>query len=150
MAETHHQADAIPRPVLIAAGAMVAIAIALAAFSQISGLGRVGVPEAEVIASKDLRIEERGDGRIVVLSDTGTSTLEPENGGFLLGIVRGLGRERTRQAIELDVPYTLTRWTDGRLSLRDRTTGNEVQLAGFGPTNLHAFARLLASEDQTQ
>ena len=42
-------------------------------------------------------------------------------------------------------PFVLTRWTGGRLTLDDSSTGAHVELGGFGPDNQVAFAGLLAA-----
>ena len=56
--------------------------------------------------------------------------------------MRGMARERHREDIGAQTPFTLTRWTDGTVSLQDRATGRTINLDAFGPTNAEAFARL--------
>lgn len=147
MSDKPAHAQTIPRPILIAAGAMVCLAITLAGFGQVSNIGRSSVPKAEAVMSKEFWFAERGDGKMVVHDENGLAAMDPANAGFLLGVVRGLGRERTLQGADPDAPYTLTRWSDGRLSLLDRETGHEIQISAFGADNIHTFASLLTSED---
>jgi putative photosynthetic complex assembly protein len=51
---------------------------------------------------------------------------------------------------DLDTPFRLTDWTDGRLTLEDRSTGRSVELRAFGATNAAAFARLLTARGEDQ
>ncbi len=64
---------------------------------------------------------------------------------FVRGVLRGFARERRLEHLGAGAALELTRWADGRLSLRDPVTGREVQLDSFGPTNSAAFAALLAA-----
>ncbi len=41
------------------------------------------------------------------------------------------------------IPFHLTRWSDGRLTIDDTATGQLIELEAFGHTNEDAFARLL-------
>jgi len=68
--------------------------------------------------------------------------VEPGIGGFIRATMRGMARERHREGIGEETPFTLTRWTDGTVSLQDSTTGRTINLDAFGPTNAEAFARL--------
>jgi putative photosynthetic complex assembly protein len=48
-------------------------------------------------------------------------------------------------AVGPDLPFRLTHWSDGRLTLEDAATGRRIELESFGPTNMQAFASLLAA-----
>ena len=43
----------------------------------------------------------------------------------------------------MDPPFRLARWSDGRLTLEDPTTGRRIELGAFGPTNAEVFAELM-------
>ena len=77
---------------------------------------------------------------------------------FVRGALRALARERRADvgdntagipdagSVTTPVehaPFRLTRYTDGRLTLDDTTTGAHLELRAFGPTNAAAFAGLL-------
>lgn len=145
-------ATSIPRPVLIGAGLLLGGAIALSLLAQTSGIGRVALPTAAPLASLELRFADRADGAVTVYAGRGDeviAVLAPESNGFIRGVMRGLARSRKLSEIGPQVPFTLTRWNDGRLSLRDRATGNEVELTAFGPTNAGAFEALLVQASET-
>ena len=48
------------------------------------------------------------------------------------------------------IPFRLTRWADGRLSVEDPTTGRRVDLGAFGAVNAASFAKLMTVEETTQ
>ena len=75
-------------------------------------------------------------------------TIAPETNGFMRATLRGLAQERRRSGIDDTTPFLLTRWSDGRMSLDDVTTGRNVALDAFGETNSGAFARLFVSGEQ--
>jgi putative photosynthetic complex assembly protein len=62
--------------------------------------------------------------------------------------MRGLAQERLRDGIGSETPFTLTHWDDGTMSLADKTTGREIQLDAFGPTNSGAFAQIFTARNQ--
>jgi len=149
----HHHPTSIPRPVLIGAGLLLASAIALTLLAQSSGIGRVALPEAQPLASLELRFADRRDGAVTVYAGRGEeviAVLAPETNGFIRGVMRGLARSRKLADVGAQTPFTLTRWDDGRLSLRDLATGNEVELTAFGPTNAAAFEVLLTQWERTE
>jgi putative photosynthetic complex assembly protein len=41
------------------------------------------------------------------------------------------------------VPFTLTRWENGGLTLADPVTGRSVEVSSFGPDNRAVYANLL-------
>ena len=98
------------------------------------------------VQTRHLLFQDRADGSIAVL-DAGTTEpfeiLAPQTNGFLRGTLRGLARARKLAHESAQVPFELTRWADGRLSLRDPATAREIALEPFGPTNTEAFKRLL-------
>lgn len=148
----HHHPSSIPRPVLIGAGLLLAGAITLTLLAQASGVGRVGLPAAQPLASLELRFVDRRDGAVTVYAGRGEeviAVLAPESNGFIRGVMRGLARSRKLAEVGAQTPFTLTRWNDGRLSLRDKATGNEVELTAFGPTNAAAFEAFLAHPGKT-
>lgn len=138
----------MPRAVLFGAGAMIVVVIGLVLVAQFTGVGRVETPEAEPVHAMDVRFEDRADGAVEVYdaeNDRRVEVLAPGSNGFVRGVLRGLARDRMLEEIGKERPFRLTRWSDGRLSLEDPTTGRTVDLNAFGKTNTAAFAELLAA-----
>jgi putative photosynthetic complex assembly protein len=137
-----------PRAPLYAAGLMVLASLLAVTIVRLTGIGAVINADAAAVTTREFHFEDRNDGSIVVL-DVGSKqvveTVAPGTNGFLRGTLRGLARERKRQGIGPDVPFTLIGRADGRLTLIDPATGRRVDLASFGPTNAAVFARILES-----
>ncbi|HEX8275908.1 MAG TPA: photosynthetic complex assembly protein PuhC [Longimicrobiaceae bacterium] len=147
--EEEPQAMRVPRPMLLAAAALIALAVALALTARVSDAGatRIAAPAAaQTRAARDLRFADRADGGIVV-TDAATGAVagvvEPGSNTFVRGAMRGLAFERRKRGVGPEAPVRLARWRDGRLTLEDPATGVVLDLAAYGPDNREAFARLL-------
>ena len=144
-AQSQQRGGGLPRGVLIGAVALVVFAISLALFGHVADVGAVHMPAVKSYQVLQLRFEDRDDGAVVVRDASDGAQLyivEPGIGGFIRATMRGMARERHREGIGEETPFTLTRWTDGTVSLQDSTTGRTINLDAFGPTNAEAFARL--------
>lgn len=165
MSELHEQP--FPRSVLLSALGLIVVAITLSGLGRFTQIGTVGNPESSAVATRSLWFEDRPDGSVAVYSrpdarsdagsagalSTGRSVredaiamLQPGTNGFIRSVMRGLARERRQQGVGAEAPFRLTRWSDGRLSLEDETTGRRVELNAFGPTNAGAFAAFLRTD----
>ena len=138
--------EQVPRGALIAAGVLIAMTIVLALTARLSGVGVTRQPDVAVVSAVDVYFADRPDGAVVVTrapDGREVGVLAPGTNGFARSTLRGFVRERKRSNIDGSMPFTLTRWADGRLSLADRATARHVDLDAFGPTNAEAFAKLL-------
>ena len=145
MSDPSHDSP-IPRSVLLGAAALIGFALVAVVASRVSGYGTVESPLAAPLESRDLRFEDRADGAITVHEPSGgriVEVLEPGTSGFVRGVLRGMARERRSRDLDSGPPFRITRWSDGRLTIEDLTTGTEIDLHAFGPTNTAAFARFL-------
>ena len=135
----------ISRPALVIA-ALMATVLLIGVAARLSPPGGQP-PPATPVRYADLLMQDRDDGSIdVVQAGTGrvVETVPPATNGFLRVVLAGLVRERRREDIGLPaMPFRLTRWSDGRLTLDDAATGKLIELEAFGPSNEAAFARLL-------
>lgn len=151
IAETH--VDSLPKGILLGAAILISFAIGTTLFGRVSDIGVSHMPEVRPYQALELRFEDRIDGGIDIhdAADGATiSTVPPGVGGFVRATMRGLARERRREDIGEEIPFTLTRWTDGTVSLEDKTTGRRVNLDAFGPTNSAAFARLFNDRENVR
>ena len=145
----HHQ-ESIPRGALIAMAALIAVSICAAGVTRLTGNHTVNPPPAKAVESLDLRFSDRADGAIVVIDATNGSVIEvlaPGTHGFVRGILRGLARDRKVHGVGAEPAFTLTRWSDGRHSITDPTTGTVLHLAAYGFANVAEFSSMLSSDD---
>lgn len=143
-----HAHPPVPRGALVGAGALIVVALLLATVSRLTNVGATRVPDAVAVASVALAFSDRADGAVVVSRAADGRVVEvlaPGTNGFARGALRGLARERRRSHVDAAPPFQLTRWSDGRLSLADPSTGRRIELDVFGPTNAAVFARLLTA-----
>ena len=148
-----HVSSSIPRPLALSLVALIGLSLTAALGSKITGLGTSEMPPATVIQSRDLQFFDRAEGGIAI-RDTASgeviAILEPGTNGFIRGVMRGFARERRSHGVDREPPFTVTRWSDGRLSIIDKETGRSVELDAFGPDNARAFARLLTLSGERQ
>jgi putative photosynthetic complex assembly protein len=139
-----------PRNTLIIAGTVVLLSIMTAAAGRITGAAN-SAPTAAPVAARDLLFRDRPDGSVAVFDATNPSApidiIAPATNGFLRATMRGLARQRLRQDADREVPFHLTEWADGRLTLEDPTTGRRVEMEAFGITNEEVFASLLTAKE---
>ncbi|AHK79139.1 photosynthetic complex assembly protein [Ectothiorhodospira haloalkaliphila] len=101
-----------------------------------------------VVQSVRLKPREKPGGYMeIVDADTNQvlKLIEPSGGGFMRTVLRIIALDRRHLDDHEDLPFLLTRWSDGGLSLEDPVTGNRYKLNAFGSTNAAAFAELLDS-----
>ena len=135
-----------PKAVLLGAAALIGLSLLLVTTSRVNDIGTTRMPEARAVTVLEIRVEDRADGAVAVYAaEDGRliTAFAPGTSGFVRGVMRGMARERRRDGIGQQPPFHLTRWSDGRLSLKDPSTGVVVNLEVFGPTNSAAFAQLL-------
>lgn len=137
---------AFPRPVLVVAGTIIVLTIGIAAAGRLTGAAN-SAPTSVPVASRELLFRDQPNGGVAVYDAANAARpidmIAPATNGFLRATVRGLARQRLRQAADREVPFRLTGWADGRLTLEDPTTGRKVEMEAFGATNEAVFAHLL-------
>lgn len=143
---TQHRSNDVPKGALIAAGLMIAFSIATAGVTRLTGDYTVEPPAAVAADSRDLLFQDTPDRGIAVFDGaTGEriADLAPGTHGFIRGLLRGLSRDRMVHQVGSEVPFTLTRWSDGRYSITDPATGSVLHLAAYGFNNVQEFAAFL-------
>jgi putative photosynthetic complex assembly protein len=137
-----------PRGILALAGSAVALPIVAAAVGRLTGAAD-STPTVAMVASRELLFRDQPNGAVVVYDASDTSApievVAPATNGFLRATMRGLARQRIRQDSDREIPFRLTGWADGRLTLEDPTTGRKVEMEAFGITNEEVFAHLLTA-----
>ena len=148
----HTHTEKFPRGALIGAAGMIALTLISAGVTRVTGTP-TQVPASSAVVVRDLRFEDTVDGAVNVYEASGlrpVNIVSPGSSAFLRATMRGLAQQRKRESIGADVPFRLTEWADGRLTLDDRATGRHVELEAFGATNAASFARLLKPESVPQ
>lgn len=85
----------IPRLLTLSSVALVVMALALAGYGRLTGVGTTRAAAAAPLESRALRFEDGADGSIVVLEQAVTlGVIRPGHDGFIRGALRGLARER--------------------------------------------------------
>ncbi len=152
---THvHQDPTVPRGALLAAAGMVVLTLLAVASVRLGLVPAAADPVAiraeqhvTAVVSRDLVFTDALDGSVEVrdarTGDVRTATAAGSKTGFIRGVMRGLARARHRAGIDKALPFRLTRWSNGNLTLLDPQTGESVELGSFGPTNRADFEKLL-------
>jgi putative photosynthetic complex assembly protein len=138
-----------PREVLIGAAFLIGFVIIAAAMVRVTGVGRTEMLVAPMVESRQLVFVDNGDGTTTVRvpGEGGTvAVLESGVDGFVLGVMRGMVRERKSNSVDVDAPYLLSLRENGSLLFEDPLTGRRIDVRSFGPTNAGSFAKLLRAE----
>lgn len=142
-----HEDISLPRGALLGLALLIAISLsAVVAVKLIGGHEQIKPVSGAVINSRDLRFVDLGGGRVAIYDWPGgglVDTLDAGTDNFIRGVIRGLARERRGIGAGDSVPFRISRFDNGRLTLEDRATGRVLVLEAFGATNAHAFGRLL-------
>lgn len=140
-----------PRPFLIGAGAMAAIALTAAFVGSRADVGTFRMEESPTVESRLLTILDSGVGSAIVKDAATGETLRVTTPGlaegFVWGALNGLSYGRKQMHAPADAPYELVRRADGRITLTDLMTGQKVFLDSFGYGNAAAFARLFEHKE---
>jgi putative photosynthetic complex assembly protein len=150
MSEIARPNSGLPRGILIGAAVLIAFAIATTLFGRVSDIGTLHMPAATAVQTLSLQFEDRDDGSVAVRDAADGAVIyvvNPGVGGFIRATMRGMARERRRSNIGDQQPFLLTRWSDGTISLVDKTTERSIDLDAFGATNAGAFAQLFSSRE---
>ncbi len=153
MSETSSQKE-VPKPALIVIGSVIVLSLCLAIAGSLGWIGDPSSepPDSAPVAQGTFLFEERSDESLVVYRMPQREPIRVIPAGeenFIRGVLRSLERERRARGVTSNAPVRLTQWANGRLSLEDPTTGERTELAAFGPTNVGAFAKLLALDEST-
>jgi putative photosynthetic complex assembly protein len=151
MASSSHQR--FPRFALIAVAGVISLTLLAVIYTRVSGMDISYVPTtATVVDTRELRFTDHADGSVMVHTvpdEQLVAVLEPGTNSFIRGVLRSLNRERRFQDVNIYEPYRLVRWDDGRLSLEDPATDQQIDIGAFGRTQVDAFAALLMASGES-
>ncbi len=138
---------------LMLMGGIVLISLALTVSVRLGVFERSAVPEQaraeagiQPVAMRTLRFFDEPDGTVRVEDGASAEVLgrfAPGEGGFIRASVRSLVHQRRIRGEGAAVPFELTEWENGALTLADPVTGDSVEVASFGPDNRAIFANML-------
>jgi putative photosynthetic complex assembly protein len=138
-----------PKAAVWGAAGIALLSVFAAAAGRFTGLGVVQPSHSPTAVSRELSFVDRAAGGVEVKDARSGETLEiiqPGEGGFVRGVMRSFARERRLAGAGPETPVKLIRAENGRLWIVDEVTGRRVELDAFGPQNISAFSRYLASE----
>jgi putative photosynthetic complex assembly protein len=131
----------------IVLGGLAVIVVGIAVVSRVTPPEQFA-PVGEVpVAARNILFTDMPNGGVQVTDAADGKVLEmmpPESNNFVRATMRGLVRQRVLQHIGPEVPFRLTAWPDGGLTLEDPAIHRTLELAAFGSTNAAAFARILS------
>jgi putative photosynthetic complex assembly protein len=142
-----------PRLPLAGVAVLIGVAISGVAVNRMLAPAGTNVSTEQPLESRQLLFRDEANGGISV-TDAKTGVLvadvRPGTNGFLRGAMRGLARERRRAGFDLSIPFEVSRWSNGHITLFDPALGRQVNLAAFGPTNAGVFAEYLEKKGGSQ
>jgi putative photosynthetic complex assembly protein len=143
MSHAGHHDPIVPPAVLAGAGALLLAALAMTGAVSLGLMPRSAVPDAQ---QRSLRFADRADGAVVISDAASGATVKVigfGEGGFVRATMRRMARARAAAGIGAQPPFTLVRWDNGALTLRDPATGRSAEIHGFGADHSRAFAEML-------
>lgn len=144
--------DMVPRALVQAMFALMLGALALVSYARLTDMPRTGVASLpEIVAERSVFFEGARDSGIRLLDMEGNviAASNEDKAGFIDVVWVSMTRERKVQRVALDAPFRIVRRENGRVDVIDDTTGWALELIGYGPDNIAAFARLIDSNQGT-
>ena len=125
---------------------LLILIVAFVIIFRVSNLEPYSIPvAAPKISEKRILFDFGENDETLILSSTGEILVSysSEQSNFVSTVTRVLKRERKKVGIEENAKVLLRRDENNRLSIYDPETKREIDLAGFGKSNLEVFYDLL-------
>lgn len=136
MSALHAHQQVIPRPVAWMAGMLVTLSLLGAGVARYTGYNATSLPDTPLLGEEAVVLHVSSQDHLQVQGSEGMlMDFGPGEGGFLRGVHRALGRTRLQAGVDLEAPYLIQRWGDGRVSLHDPQTESHIEMMAFGEDN---------------
>ena len=125
---------------------LLILIVAFVIIFRVSNLEPYSIPvAAPKISEKRILFDFGENDETLILSSTGEILVSysSEQSNFVSTVTKVLKRERKKVGIEENAKVLLRRDENNRLSIYDPETKREIDLAGFGKSNLEVFYDLL-------
>lgn len=142
----HRDREMVPRVLVQAMFAMMIGSLALVSYATFFDIPKRGVLAATPVAQSRLVVLTGDRGGTYQVHDPAgallASSADPR-GGFISVIGRVVDRARRVRDLPLDAPVEVVRWESGSIAIIDASSDLKIELLGYGPDNVAAFAQLL-------
>jgi putative photosynthetic complex assembly protein len=137
--------DMVPRFLVVSMFTLMALALAIVTFAQLSGSANVGVlEEAPIVESRSVTLQTSTMNNYDILADGEViAASTDEKGGFYAVIGKVIDRRRIVHQVEGNPPVQVVLRENGNVAVLDPSTNFTIELIGYGKDNIAAFARLL-------
>jgi putative photosynthetic complex assembly protein len=105
----------------------------------------------EAIFARDILFSDRVDGGISIRDATTgqlIGEIQPGEGGFVRGALRGFTRDRRLENPGAESPLRLAALQGGAIILEDPASGRWTDLRAFGATNVQSFTEILFKKNE--
>jgi putative photosynthetic complex assembly protein len=126
--------------------AVACLGLAFVTLGKLTGLGTERVVNGAVVAAYPVTMMLEADDAVALRSvETGQIIVgfDKGRGGFLRNAIRAFGLKRNQMNVPPQIPFVVTRWESGRITLNDPATNHQVPVDSFGPMVTKMFAPLV-------
>ncbi len=141
--------EMVPLILVRAMFALMAFTLILVFGARLTDRPLMAVPVLGPVAAEATFFMEGDRQGIVTVRDSAGAVLAMSNedkNGFLGVVWRAVERERMLRGVGAGSAYTAVRRDNGRIAVLDPSTGWSVELMGYGPDNVAAFAKLIDAQ----
>jgi putative photosynthetic complex assembly protein len=138
--------EMVPLMLVRAMFGLMAASLILVFAARLTDRPLVGVPvRAPVVAEATVFLEGDRNGEVTVRDVAGNvvARSNEDKNGFIGVLWRAMARERMLQGLPDDAPVRAVRRGDGTIAVVDTASDWSVELVGYGPDNIAAFAKLI-------
>lgn len=142
----HRDREMVPRRLVVAMFAVMALSLALVAFAQIAGLPDRGVPSSDPpAATRAIAFVPLGTSDYAVTDAAGVTLARSTDpgAGFLAVLGRVVERERTVHRVADGGAVDLWLKTNGTFAIHDPATGETFDLSSYRGPSAAALAQLM-------